>query len=235
MFMPYYGLDPTFIVLIPALLLAFYAQFKVNTTYARFSRVRNSRNITGAQAARRILDSNGLNDVRIELIPGTLTDHYDPRNRVMRLSAGVYHDTSVAAVSIAAHESGHAVQHQRHYAPLIIRNSIVPVVNLGSMLAWPLLIIGLIIANNGSAMGYMIMDLGILFFAGVVLFHAITLPVELNASRRAMEQLDELGILYGEEAKGGRKVLTAAALTYVAGLATAVANLLRLLMLRGRD
>ena len=228
----YYYFDPTYIVLVPAIIFAFYAQMKVSSAYSRYSRVRNRRGITGAQAARMILDANGLGDVRIEVTRGRLSDHYDPRGRVMRLSQEVYNNPSIAAVSIAAHESGHAVQHGESYAPLKIRNAIVPVVNIASFMSWPLLIIGLFM---GPGTGTLVFDIGVIFFLGVVVFHAITLPVELNASKRAIAQLSSLGIVYPEETAGARKVLSAAALTYVAALATAVLNLVRILMLRRDD
>lgn len=231
-----YYYDPTYILLIPAIIFTLFAQAKVKSAYRKYSGVRNMRGITGMQAARKILDANGLQDVRIEMIPGTLSDHYDPRDRVMRLSAGVYNDTSVAAVSIAAHESGHAVQHATGYGLLKFRNTIVPVVNIASKLSWPLLIIGLLIASAGSmTTGYLIFDIGVLFFAGVVLFHLVTLPVELDASKRAIVQMQQLGIIGEEEVRGSRKVLSAAAMTYLAALATAVLNLIRLLILRERD
>lgn len=228
----YYYFDPTYIVLVPAIIFAFYAQMKVSSAYSRYSRVRNRRGITGAQAARMILDASNLGDVRIEVTRGRLSDHYDPRGRVMRLSQEVYNNPSIAAVSIAAHESGHAVQHGESYAPLKIRNAIVPVVNIASFMSWPLLIIGLFM---GPGTGTLVFDIGVLFFLGVVVFHAITLPVELNASKRAIAQLSSLGIVYPEETAGARKVLSAAALTYVAALATAVLNLVRILMLRRDD
>ena len=233
-----YGLyyDPTYILLIPAIILTLVAQSRVKSAYRKYSGVRNRRGITGMQAARMILDANGLQNVRIEMIPGTLSDHYDPRDRVMRLSAGVYNDTSVAAVSIAAHESGHAIQHATGYGLLKFRNTIVPVVNFASKLSWPLLLIGLIIASAGSvSTGYLIFDIGVLFFAGVVVFHLVTLPVELNASRRAIVQMQDLGIVGVDEVRGSKKVLSAAAMTYLAALATAVLNLIRLLILRERD
>lgn len=228
----YYYFDPTYIVLVPAIIFAFYAQMKVSSAYSRYSRVRNRRGITGAQAARMILDASNLGDVRIEVTRGRLSDHYDPRGRVMRLSQEVYNNPSIAAVSIAAHESGHAVQHGESYVPLKIRNAIVPVVNIASFMSWPLLIIGLFM---GPGTGTLVFDIGVLFFLGVVVFHAITLPVELNASKRAIAQLSSLGIVYPEETAGARKVLSAAALTYVAALATAVLNLVRILMLRRDD
>lgn len=224
--------DSTMILLIPAMILAFYAQSKVSSAYSRYSSVRNRSGITGAEAARRILDSNGLHQVPIEMTRGKLSDHYDPRKRVMRLSPEVYQRASLAAVSIAAHESGHAMQHAGHYAPLVIRNTIAPVVSLVSNLAWPLAIIGLIL---GTAQGMMLFDLGILFYAGAVFFQFITLPVELNASKKAVAQLSDLGIIFEEERRGAKKMLSAAALTYLAAMAVAVANLLRLLALRGRD
>ncbi len=233
-----YGLyyDPTYILLIPAIIFTLFAQAKVKSAYRKYSGVPNMRGITGMQAARRILDANGLQNVRIEMTPGMLSDHYDPRDRVMRLSADVYNDTSIAAVSIAAHESGHAIQHATGYGLLKFRNTIVPVVNIASKLSWPLLIIGLIIASAGSlSTGYLIFDIGVLFFAGVVVFHLVTLPVELNASRRAIIQMQELGIVGMDEVRGSKKVLSAAAMTYVAALATAVLNLIRLLILRERD
>ena len=232
-----YGLyyDPTYILLIPAIIFTLFAQAKVKSAYRKYSGVPNMRGITGMQAARRILDANGLQNVRIEMTPGMLSDHYDPRDRVMRLSADVYNDTSIAAVSIAAHESGHAIQHATGYGLLKFRNTIVPVVNIASKLSWPLLIIGLIIASAGSlSTGYLIFDIGVLFFAGVVVFHLVTLPVELNASRRAIIQMQELGIVGMDEVRGSKKVLSAAAMTYVAAMISAVLQLLRLVLIFGR-
>lgn len=235
--MPFFGMyDPTIILLIPAILFTLYAQGKVNRAYKKFARVQNRTHMTGMQAARRVLDANGLEDVRIEMVQGTLTDHYDPRHRVMRLSPQVYNDASIAAVSIAAHESGHAIQHGTGYGFLKFRNAIVPVVNLVSNLSWPLLILGIIISGTGRvATGNLIFDIGVLFFAAVVLFHLVTLPVELNASSRAISQLQMLGIIGSDETRSAKKVLSAAAMTYVAALATAVLNLVRLLLIRGRD
>lgn len=228
--------DPTIILLIPAMIFALYAQTRVSSAYKKYAGVRNRRGLTGAQAARMILDNNGLGNVRIEMVSGTLSDHYDPRSNVMRLSPRVHDEPSVASVSIAAHESGHAIQHAQSYMPLRFRNAIVPVVNLTSMLSWPLMIIGVVIASTGnSSNGNLLMDIGILFFAGVVLFHAVTLPVEFNASSRALKQMESLGIVYQEENSGAKRVLSAAAMTYVAALATAVANLLRLLLIRERN
>ena len=231
-----YYYDPTFLILIPAMILTFIAQSKVNSAYRRYAQVRNGKGITGAQAARIILDNNGLRDVRVEMIRGQLTDHYDPRKRVLRLSNRVYNEPSVASVAIASHEVGHALQHAEGYGLLKFRNAIVPVVNFTSRLSWPLMLIGLIIASNGNYQnGYLIMDIGILFFAFVVLFHGVTLPVELNASNRALTQMEEYGIIYNEERRDAKKVLSAAAMTYLAALATAVANLIRLLAIRERN
>lgn len=233
----YFGMfDPTVVILIPAMIFALYAQSKVRHAYNKYQRVGNRRGITGRQAARMILDANGLYHVPIEMTPGTLTDHYDPVNDVMRLSSQVYNGMSVASVSIAAHESGHAIQDGTAYGFLKFRNAIAPVVNLVSTASWPLLIIGLIIIWQGNVTtGNFIFDLGIIFFAVVVLFHTVTLPVEINASRRALRQLVDLNIIDMSEAKGARKVLSAAAMTYVAALATAVANLVRILLIRGRE
>lgn len=230
----FYGFDPTIIILLPAIIFAFYAQGKVNRAYRIYSKVRNRKGITGAQAARAILDRNGLSDVGIELIKGRLSDNYDPKTKKLRLSPDVYSSASIAAVGIAAHEAGHALQHAMRYKPLSIRNAIVPAVNIGSFLSWPLLLIGLAVISAGRYYeGNLIFDLGVIFFLGVLVFHAVTLPVEFNASRRAMRQLAEYGIIYDEENSGVRKVLSAAAMTYVAALAVAVANLLRILLIRG--
>ncbi len=233
----YFGMfDSTIVILIPAILLTMYAQSKVKSAYRRYLRVPARKGITGRQAARMILDSNGLYHVPVEMVAGYLTDHYDPRRDVMRLSNEVYNGTSIASLSIAAHESGHAIQDGTAYAFLRFRNTIAPVVNLVSGMSWPLLMIGLVIIWQGNAVtGNMIFDLGILFFAAVVLFHLVTLPVELNASRRAIRQLVDLQIIDDMEVRGARKVLSAAALTYVAALATSIANLIRILAIRERN
>ena len=225
----YFGIfDPTIIILIPAMIFALFAQSKVKSAYSRYSRVRNRRGITGRQAARIILDANGLRHVPIEMTRGTLTDHYDPKKDVMRLSSDVYNGVSIAAVSIAAHESGHAIQDGTSYGFLKFRNAIAPAVGLVSTASWPLLIIGLIIIWQGNAAtGNLIFNIGVIFFAAVVVFHTVTLPVEFNASKRAIRQLEELNIIDYNESKGAKKVLSAAAMTYVAALATAVANLVR--------
>lgn len=228
--MTYYG---SMIILIPAIIFTMYAQSKVNSNFRRYSNIRNARNMTGAEAARRMLDANGLTNVQIEQIRGSLTDHYDPRKRVLRLSQSVYGVNSIAAVSVACHEAGHAVQHAESYKPLKIRNSIVPLVNFASSLTWPLVILGILLLANGSYMGDLLFNIGVITMLAVILFHTVTLPVEFNASSRALRQMDDLGIITEEENKGASKVLRAAAMTYVAALATAIANLLRILAMRG--
>ena len=232
----YLGIDPTIIILIPAIIFTFYAQSKVNSAYNKYATVRNRRGITGAEAARRILDSNGLHDIPIEVTNRKLSDHYDPRKRVMRLSPQVYSDPTIASVSIAAHEAGHAIQHAKSYAPLSIRNLLAPAVSVVSNLAWPILIVGLVIISTGNLLqGNLIFNIGIICYASAVLFQAITLPVEYNASNRAIQQMNQLGIIYLEESASAKKVLSAAALTYVAALAATLASLLRILALRGRQ
>ncbi len=235
----FYGFDPTVILLIPAMILAFVAQGQVQRNFRRYSQVRAASGLTGAQAARRMLDANGLQNVQIVPISGQLTDHYDPRNRTVSLSQGVYDSSSVSAVSVACHECGHAVQHARNYAPLTIRNSIVPVVNFASSISWILIMVGLMMIFAGSAqststLGNTIFNAGVLCFVAVVLFHLITLPVEFNASRRGLESIREMGFVSPDEYGGARAVLRAAAMTYVAALAMAAANLLRILAIRGR-
>ena len=214
-------------LLIPAMLLALYAQYRVKSTYNRFSKIRSSRGMTGAQVASNILRSNNIYDVEIEETGGMLSDHYDPRNKVLRLSEGIYNSTSIAALGIAAHEAGHAIQHNVGYAPLQIRHNIFPVVNIGSNLAIPLFIIGLFMRSG------ILMDVGIIFFAGAVVFQVVTLPVEFNASSRAIFQLESGAYLNRDELGSARKVLNAAALTYIAATAVAVMHLIRLLILRG--
>lgn len=233
----YFGMfDPTIIILIPAMIFAFYAQNKVNSAYNKYATVRNRSGMTGAQAARIILDKNGLADVPIEVTNRRLSDHYDPRKRVLRLSPQVYGEPSIASVSIAAHEAGHAIQHGKSYAPLRVRNLLAPLVSVVSNLAWPILIVGLIIIGAGNIFqGNMIFNIGIICYTSAVLFQAITLPVEFNASKRAIQQMNEAGIIYIEETASAKKVLSAAALTYVAALATSIATLLRILALRGRN
>jgi Zn-dependent membrane protease YugP len=234
-----YGFDPTIVLLIPAMIFALAAQGMVKSAFSRYSRVRNRSGLTGAQAARRVLDNNGLADVEIVPISGSLTDNYDPRGRVLNLSTDVYNVDSVSAVSVACHEAGHAIQHARGYVPLKIRNGIVPAVNFASSISWILIIVGLFLlfqqSGPTSQMGNLIFDIGVLTFVAVVVFHLITLPVEFNASRRAIDQMEALALVAPEDLRGSRKVLRAAAMTYVAALAMAVANLLRILAIRGRD
>lgn len=217
--------DWTFIIIIPALLIAGWAQMKVKSTFNKFSKVTSINRYTGAQVARMLLDSEGLYDIPVEQVDGKLTDHYNPKDRIMRLSREVYLGNSVAAIGIAAHETGHAIQHQKRYIPLQIRSSIVPVVNFSSNVSWILFIFGLMFGS-----GYLI-NIGIILFISVVLFQMVTLPVEFNASRRALEILESKNILYGEELKGAKAVLSAAAMTYVAAAITAVLQLIRLVLL----
>ncbi len=226
--MPYFYYDPTYLILLPAIILALFAQTRVQSTYAKFSKVGNSRGLTGAEAARRILDRNGLNHVKIEQIGGNLSDHYDPRANVVRLSSAVYGGASIAAVGVAAHEVGHAIQHNTGYYPIKLRNTVLPVAQIGSTIALPLVIIGILFSAFEA-----LIPVGILLYAGVVAFQLVTLPVELNASRRALTTVYEIGFLDAEETKGAKKVLSAAALTYIAAAASAVLQLLRLLLLAG--
>ncbi len=224
-----YYYDPTYLLLIPGLLLALYAQFKVNSTFNRYKQVRSSARMTGAQIARAILDSNGCRDVAIERVAGSLTDHYDPRDNVLRLSGEVYGSSSIAALGVAAHEAGHAIQDAQDYKPLRMRANLVPVANIGSNAAIPLFMLGLIAGWQPLT------KIGILCFAFSVLFYLVTLPVEFNASNRAVSVL-ESGYLPAEEVKGVKAVLGAAALTYVAAALQAVLQLLRLVLIaRGRD
>ena len=219
--------DPTMILLIPAILLTIYAQIKVKSTYARFKEVVSRRGISGYEMAKEILTRNGINNVEIEKIDGELTDHYDPRKKVLRLSNENFRGGSMAALGVAAHEVGHALQHKDSYGPLAIRNSIAPVVSFGSTLAFPLLIIGFLLTNN------MLLDIGIILFTGVVLFHLVTLPVEFNASSRAVAELRKTGYFQDDEIAVSRKVLNAAAMTYIAATAVAVLQLVRMLLIRG--
>ena len=224
----YYGIDMSYIVLVmPAILFSLWAQTKVNSTFSKYQRVRCYSGYTGAQIARRILDENGLSNVRVERVSGSLTDHYDPRTHVVRLSDSVYNSDSVAAIGVAAHETGHAVQHATGYGPLGLRNAIIPLTNFGSKLSMPLILLGLILNSYTLAMT------GIIAFSMVALFQLITLPVEFNASRRAMRTLSN-GMLSDRELGGARQVLTAAALTYVAALLVSAMQLLRLLLLVNR-
>lgn len=228
--------DWTVLVLIPAMIFAFWAQINVQTTFSRFKQVRNRRGLTAADVARRILDANGLNYVQIQRVSGELTDHYDPRAQVVRLSDSVYDSTSVAAIGVAAHEVGHACQHAEDYVPLRIRSAIIPMTRIGSTLAMPVFILGLLFAQlslYGNMVGDVFMMLGILLFSLSTLFQLVTLPTEFNASARALKTLESYGILDGDELVGARSTLRAAALTYVAALASSLASLLRLLLIFG--
>ena len=225
----YYYFDPTMLIVLPAIILAFYAQIKVKSAYAAGDQVLTSRGMTGFDAARRILDANGLHYVRIEQIPGELTDHFDPRETVIRLSAKVYHSNTASAVGVAAHEAGHAVQYAQNYAPIKLRAAIIPACNFGSMLAMPLFIIGLFLVIEP------LMWLGIIAYSLTAVFQLITLPVEFNASRRAMTILSDSGRFTEEQLRASRKVLSAAALTYVAAMASALLSLLRLVLIANRN
>lgn len=222
--------DPTYVLVLAGVILSLIASAKVNSTFAKYSKVRNSYGMTGAQAAERVLHAAGIYDVKIEHVSGNLTDHYDPRTKVLRLSDSVYGQISVAAVGVAAHECGHAIQHAVGYGPLKLRSTLVPIANFGSKIAWPLILIGLIF-NSDSSM--LLINLGILAFSAAVVFQLITLPVEFNASNRALDMIANTGIMQGEEIKGAKKVLSAAALTYVASAATAILQLLRIILLTG--
>ena len=220
--------DSTIIILIPAIIFSIVAQIMVKSAFSEYSKVRNSRGLTGADAAREILDRNGLSNVRIEDISGSLTDHYDPKANVIRLSDDVYGSATVAAVGVAAHEAGHAVQYAEGYYPIKIRNAIIPVTRFGSSLSTPLVILGLALSWD------FLITAGILLFCAVVLFQAITLPVEFNASGRALKTLRSSHFLEDDEMKGARSVLTAAAMTYVAAMLSALLSLVRLLVISGR-
>ncbi|WP_143314854.1 zinc metallopeptidase [Clostridium sp. HBUAS56017] len=227
-FFPYY-FDPTYLILVPALIISFWAQTKVSSAYDKYSRVRTMNGYTGEQIARMILNDAGLYDIPIEVVNSRLGDHYDPKNRVLRLSPDVYSGTTIAAAGIAAHEVGHAIQHKESYGPLAFRNSIYPVVNISSTFSWVLFIAGLILAIKP------LVYFGIILFSAVVLFQLVTLPVEFNASNRALKILNTRGILYGDEVKGAEKVLDAAAMTYVAATLMAVSQLIRLIALSRRN
>jgi uncharacterized protein len=223
--MPFFIYDSSLILLIPAFILAVWAQYKVRSTYKKYIRIGSSRGISGATAAKYILEQNGIHDVGVEPVAGELSDHYDPRKRVIRLSEGNYQGKSLAALTIAAHEVGHVIQHYSGYVPLKLRHSIVPVTNFASWSAFPLFLIGFFINSP------VLINLGIIFFAAVVIFHVVTLPVEYNASSRAIKQLQNGGLLVANEVEGAKKVLNAAALTYVAAATMALMNLIRLIIL----
>lgn len=231
--MPYYGYglglfwDPTYILIIIGVIICLIASARVRTTFSKYAGVRSMSGMTGAQAAERILAHAGIYDVQIRHISGSLNDHYDPRNKTLSLSDSVYGSSSVAAVGVAAHECGHAIQHAKNYAPLRIRSALVPVANFGSTLAWPLILIGIIFS------GPILIKVGIIFFCFAVLFQLVTLPVEFNASGRALRLLERTGILGDTELRQTRRVLGAAAMTYVASAAAIILQLLRLLILFG--
>lgn len=228
----YYGyyFDPTYLLVLIGAILCIWAQTRVKSTYKKYSRVRSRSGMTGAQAAQRILQLSGIYDVRIEHVRGELTDHYDPSNKVLRLSDAVYGSDSIAAIGVAAHECGHAVQHDKGYAPLSFRSALVPVANIGSKAGIPIIILGAIMGMNQ----YLI-QIGIWVFALAVLFQVVTLPVEFNASGRALAMLNDYGMLEKDETSRCRKVLSAAALTYVAAAASAILQLLRLILLFGNN
>lgn len=231
--MGYYGgyyryFDPTYFLVLIGAVLCIVAQMRVSSTYNKFSKVKSRTGMTGAEAAQRILQMSGIYDVRVEHISGSLTDHYDPTHKVLRLSDTVYGSNSVAAIGVAAHECGHAVQHNKGYAPLRIRSSLVPVANIGSKAGIPLILLGVFLGMN-----QMLIQIGIWVFALAVLFQVVTLPVEFNASGRALAMLGDYGMLANDEVRSCRKVLSAAALTYVAAAASSILQLLRLILMFG--
>ena len=229
----YYGFDWTYVVLVlPCILLSLWASANVNSTFKRYSGEYSRRGLTGAQAAERVLRANGVTNVRIERVSGNLTDHFDPKSSVIRLSDNVYGNTSTAAIGVACHEAGHAVQYAQDYAPIRIRSAVIPATNLGSKLAMPLILLGLLIGFMGD-LSYFLIYLGIGCFGLSLVFQLVTLPVEFDASRRAMAAIAQSELLTEEEQRGARKTLTAAALTYVAATAVALSQLLRLLVLFG--
>lgn len=218
-------------LLIVATVLSMAASVKVNSTFRKYTQIRSRTNMTGAEVAQRLLYANGIHDVSIEHISGSLTDHYDPSAKVLRLSDSVYGSSSVAAVAVAAHECGHAVQHHVGYVPISIRSALVPIANFGAKISWPLILIGLLIGGSGSVI---LLEIGIILFSAAVLFQIVTLPVEFDASARALRFLESNGILTGDERGPARKVLSAAAMTYVAAAAVSVIQLLRLVSILNR-
>lgn len=229
----YYSFDWTYLyIVLPCFLLALLASARVNSTFKRYSKQLSTRRITGCDAAQRVLRANGVTNVRVERVSGNLTDHYDPKTNVIRLSDSVYSSTSTAAIGVACHEAGHAVQYAQAYFPIRIRAAIIPVTNIGSRLAMPLILIGILLGSLGTY-SQTIVDIGIACFALSLVFQLITLPVEFNASRRAMRAIEDAQILTEEEQRGARKTLTAAAMTYVAAVAVAAAQLFRLVLLFG--
>ena len=230
----YYGFDWTYLILVlPCLILSLWASSSVKSTFNRYSQQYSMRRITGADAAQRVLRSNGVHNVRIERTPGNLTDYFDPKSNVIRLSDGVYDSTSTAAIGVACHEAGHAVQYAQSYAPIKLRAAIIPITNFGSKLAMPLILVGILLSYLGN-FSYTLIYLGIACFAFSLVFQLITLPVEFNASRRAIRAIDESELLTQQEMVGAKRTLRAAAMTYVAATAVAFAQLLRLILLFGR-
>lgn len=227
MYYPMY-FDPTYMLVLIGVVICLAASAKMRSTFSRYSRIRSHSGMTGREAAEQVLHRAGIYDVRVEHVSGNLTDHYDPRSKVLRLSDATYGSASVAAVGVAAHECGHAIQHATGYAPLAFRSALVPVANFGSTIAWPLILIGLLFNSQSSVL---FLNLGILAFSLAVLFQIVTLPVEFNASSRAIRMLSGNGMLYEDEVQATRKVLTAAALTYVAGAASAILQLLRIILI----
>lgn len=237
----YYGFDWTYLaIMLPCLLLSLWASTSVNRTFQRYAKQLSTRRLTGAQAAQQVLNYNGVSGVRIERVSGNLTDHYDPTKNVIRLSDSVYDSTSTAAIGVACHEAGHAVQYANHYVPIKIRSAIIPITNIGSRLAMPLILLGVVFSALGNY-SYTLVYLGIACFALSLVFQLITLPVEFNASRRALAAIRDYQLLSDDELRGAKKTLTAAAMTYVAAVAVSAAQLLRLILLfggrgrRGRD
>lgn len=233
--MGYYYWDPTYILVVIGAVICMIASARVKGTFNKYSQLRSMSGMNGAQVAQRVLQAAGIYDVQVRHVSGSLTDHYDPRTKTVNLSDPVYNATSVAALGVAAHECGHAIQHAKSYAPLSIRSALVPIANFGSMLAWPVILIGLFFNTRSSGL---IIDIGILLFSAAVLFQLVTLPVEFDASRRALVMLSTQGILADDELKYTRRVLKSAALTYVASAAAAILQLLRIILItngRRRD
>lgn len=225
--MLYYGLDPTYILVIIGFIITMIASANVKSTFSKYDRVLSRRGLTGAEATRKILDANGLYNVRIEHVRGNLSDHFDPKNSVIRLSDATYNSTSVAAIGVAAHECGHAVQHQVGYVPIKVRNGIVPFVNICNYASLPLIIIGLIMGSRG----YNLAMLGVILFCAVLVFQLVTLPTETNASKRALQTIEGMNLLDTDELQGAKKVLIAAAMTYVAAVASSALQVLRLFLI----
>lgn len=233
--MGYYYWDPTYILVVIGAVICMIASARVKSTFNKYSQLRSMSGMNGAQVAQRVLQAAGIYDVQVRHVSGSLTDHYDPRTKTVNLSDPVYNATSVAALGVAAHECGHAIQHAKSYAPLSIRSALVPIANFGSMLAWPVILIGLLFNTRSSGL---IIDIGILLFSAAVLFQLVTLPVEFDASRRALVMLRTQGILADDELRYTRRVLKSAALTYVASAAAAILQLLRIILItngRRRD